>query len=416
MKQRPRVAGDPAIKAPPALDITSLPAEDSNRIALATIRAMVENAWPAFLAAFSFVISTNLSEDLFVDVLASYQALTNVAGMLNLPTPRDAFLASLAKFAIPTRVVSGVDAYLEPPTPRTASSLTENLGLSGPSGPPGLSERNMACLKILISSAIFLAGSLDTSWFSLLETVQNADYVLTLKGTRGGPTGGLSAPPTIQKRASMSSAQSGSSQPPAVRHPMLSDLDPDNVMAAVQRLFDASKNMDDFAFQHFVTALCKLSLAMVGMQATPSPIASAPVSIEDLTTALHQPTLGETSLMQRRRVSGIHLQNAPVITLHGERLPFADMRSAQGISRSTSWEAWLCRTCTDLSIDPLKLHGTLSSRIFCQSPRLPWSLKGSGFRRQRSLTRSSWSCPGTLQKTRRRMCREGSLTRCLDKL
>jgi hypothetical protein len=317
VKQRPRAAGDPAIRAPPALDIASLPAGDPNTRALTTVRSMVENAWPAFLAAFSFVISANLSDDLFVDVLASYQALTNVAGMLNLPTPRDAFLASLAKYAIPTRVVSGVDAYLEPPTPRTASSLTENLGLSGPSGPPGLSERNMACLKILISSAIFLSGSLDSSWFSLLEAIQNAEYVLTLKGTRGRATGGLSAPPAIHKRASMSSAQLGSSQPPAVRHPMLSDLDPENVMAAVQRLFDASKNMDDSAFQHFVAALCKLSSAMVGMQSapSPSPIASAHASREDLTIVSHPSTLGDISLMQRRRVSGIHLQHAPVTAL-----------------------------------------------------------------------------------------------------
>jgi hypothetical protein len=310
MKQRPRAAGEPAVRAPPALDVTSLQTEDPNAQSLSTVKSMVENAWPAFLAAFSFVISTNLSDELFVDVLASYQALTNVAGMLNLPTPRDAFFASLSKYAIPTRVVSSVDAYVEPPTPRTASSITENFGLSGPVGPPGLSERNMACLKVLISSAVFLAGSLDESWFDVLETIQNADYVLTLKGTRGSKGSGLSAPAVVQRKPSLPGPQVGGSQQPSSRHPMLTDLDPDNLMIAIQRLFDTSKNMDDSSFKHFVSALCKLSLAMVGMQANPSPIASASPSGEDL-AGLAQPgaRLGDTNIVQRRRMSGIHLQH-----------------------------------------------------------------------------------------------------------
>lgn len=63
---------------------------------------MNENGWPALLAALSFMISPNLSDDLFVDVLARYQALTNILGMLALPTPHEAFFASLAKFSIPT--------------------------------------------------------------------------------------------------------------------------------------------------------------------------------------------------------------------------------------------------------------------------------------------------------------------------
>ena len=77
------------------------------------------------LAALSFIISINLSNELFGDVLASYQAMTNVSGMLGLTTPRNAFFTSLAKFAVPAKVVSSVDA-IEPATPRTAQSLTDN--------------------------------------------------------------------------------------------------------------------------------------------------------------------------------------------------------------------------------------------------------------------------------------------------
>lgn len=325
MVQRPRAAGEAVVRAPPALDVASLPTDDPTTKQLRTVHAMVECGWPALLAALSFVIATNLSEELFLDVLASYQAMTNVSGMLGLATPRDAFFTSLAKFAIPTRVVSSLESYMEPATPRTPSTFSENLGLTSPTVPPGLSERNMACLKVLISSALFLAGSLGASWFHILEALQNADYVLTTKGAKG-PTTKRSAtgpaPSTPSSRTvSMPAPQSGNQlstpsgqrpttpQPPqsgSGRNPMLSDLDTDALQNAIQRLFDASKNMDDKAFHDFVSSLCKLSAAMVGMQSDSADALSVHTvdTLDDLSNAMLSPI---TECAHRRRVSGIHL-------------------------------------------------------------------------------------------------------------
>jgi hypothetical protein len=81
------------------------------------------------------------------------------------------------QFAIPSRVVSSSEFYVEPPTPQTSTSFTENLGLTAPIQAPGLSERNLACLKVLVSSAFFLAGSLGESWYGILEALQDADCV-----------------------------------------------------------------------------------------------------------------------------------------------------------------------------------------------------------------------------------------------
>lgn len=328
MVQRPRAAGEPVIRAPPALDLASLPQEEQSTIQLRTVHDMIANGWPAFLAALSFIISTNLSDELFVDVLASYQAMTNVSGMLGLVTPRDAFFTSLAKLAIPARVVSSLDTYVEPSTPRTAGVITDNLGLTAPPQAPGLSERNLACLKAYIASALFLAGSLDESWFDILETLQNSDYVLVSKG--------MKPPPTPSKRASMGPGQpmgrsasnstrsstpappSSSSPQPQNRHPLLADLDADSVLHTMQRLFDASKNMDDGAFHHFVAALCKLSAAMVGMQSEDADATSN--NREELTTSPSL-TLSPDSA-NRRRVSGIHLPRTLVSTsLSGRELP-----------------------------------------------------------------------------------------------
>ena len=84
--QRQRHLGDNVTRAPPALDLSTLPAEATTKVLL-TSRDMIETAWPALLAALSFLIGTNLSDELFADLLNSFQALTNVAGALNLTTP-----------------------------------------------------------------------------------------------------------------------------------------------------------------------------------------------------------------------------------------------------------------------------------------------------------------------------------------
>lgn len=293
MVQRPRAAGEPVIRAPAALDVSTLPQEDPATRHLVIVRSMVENGWPALLAALSFIISTNLSDELFVDVLSSYQALTNVAGMLALSTPRDALFNSLSKFAIPSRVVSSLESYVEPPTPRTATSFTENLGLTAPVQAPGLSERNLACLRVLVSSALFLAGSLGESWYGILETLQNADYVLNVKGLQASTNRRMSIPMTPGRSVS---ASSSGEQGKVARHPLLMDSDSESVLAAVQRLFDSSKSLEDSAFQDFVAALCKLSSEMVEMQSD----GGAVLESED--------SLSPTTLSpQRRRLSGIHL-------------------------------------------------------------------------------------------------------------
>ncbi|PCH34907.1 hypothetical protein WOLCODRAFT_27538 [Wolfiporia cocos MD-104 SS10] len=337
MVQRPRAAGEPAIRAPPALDLSALPADEpaGTHRQLRSVHAMLARGWPALLAALSFLLTTNLADELFVAVLAAYQALTTVAGMLGLATPRDAFFASLARLAIPARVVSSLEGFagsgaLDAMTPRS-TTFSENLGLAltgaGAAQPPGLSERNMACLKVLVASALFLAGSMGESWFNILEALQNADYVLTVRGTRPaaskrntlGP--GVAIP--VSRVASMSSSQStqqgagasgspnaGAISPPQsqqtqVRHPLLAELDAESLLQAIQRLFDASKNLDDDAFRQFVSALCSLSAAMVGMQTEGSETLVG--DSDSLYENVISPSLSPPTDPHRRRVSGIHL-------------------------------------------------------------------------------------------------------------
>nr|GAT45459.1 predicted protein [Mycena chlorophos] len=71
--QRPRAADEAVIRAPPALDLTTLPTDDPTTAQLRIVTAIIESGWPALLAALSFIIATNISDELFVEVLASYQ-------------------------------------------------------------------------------------------------------------------------------------------------------------------------------------------------------------------------------------------------------------------------------------------------------------------------------------------------------
>ncbi|KAI5120993.1 hypothetical protein M0805_000454 [Coniferiporia weirii] len=311
--QRSRAAGENTIRAPPALDISALPADEPSTRQLQSVHGMLESGWPAFLAALSFLIATNLSDELFGDVLQAYQSLANVAGMLGLATPRDAFLTSLAKFAIPARVVQSIDAYVETPTARSSSALQDGFnalaGGAAPTQPPGLSDRNMACLKVFVSSALFLAGSLGPAWYHVLEALQNAEYVLTTKGqkalgakrssvlgvgTGSGPASRSVSAPAPSQAASVSTAP---------RHPLLADVDVDSVQRAIQRLFDSSKNVEDTAFHDFVSALCKLSAEMVDMQSD----AGSVIELEPTDSAATLSPLVTSESAHRRRVSGIHL-------------------------------------------------------------------------------------------------------------
>ncbi|CCO28933.1 Protein MON2 homolog [Rhizoctonia solani AG-1 IB] len=315
MLQRPRAAGEAIIRAPPALDLSSLPESDPNVRQIKIAHSMLENGWPGLLAALSFFITTNLSEELFADALVSMQNLTNATGALGLSVPRDAFMTSLSRFAVPSKVVSSLESYVESSAPRTPG-MVDSMGLAalsgGPTSPPGLSDRNLACLKTFTSITLFLAGSLGPSWFDVIELLQNADYVLTAKGARSMNTGGKRS--SMLGNSSLAAKLRSTGIPPPTpgassisstpRHPLFADLDPEAILVTIEKIFDASKSLEDSAFGDFVHALCKLSAAMVGMQ-------SDNVQIETTDDPKSSSTMLQTAPssdnLQRRRASGIHV-------------------------------------------------------------------------------------------------------------
>ena len=338
--QKPLAGSTEPVRAPGPLDPSTLPETEPARAGLRTVRAMLNAGWPALLAALSFLLTTNLSDSIFGDVLGALQTLARAAGCLALPTPRDAFLTALAKAALPPRVVAALD---EPQQVSSASRSPVSLegltlGLAGGGGggvaqqQPGLSPRNLACLRALVVAALFLAGTLGSSWFAVLEALQNADYVLTTRGT--APPG--PATPVIGAVAATQSKRGGThiegqveqqqQKLQAAAHPLLADVDSESVQAAIQRLFDASIMLEDPAFRDFVGALCKLSLEMVSMQSGVDVGAGAGTgegvldveedNIPSANTSATSLVTPRTERYSRRRVSGIHIPRTLVRYVH----------------------------------------------------------------------------------------------------
>lgn len=266
-------------------------------------RGMADCAWPALLAGLSYCIGTNLSDSLFAEVLTALQDFTIACGILGLSTPRDAFLTTLARYAVPPSVVSAMQTYLDSPAgPKTTGGVinADSLGLTAltgsNTGPPSLSERNLACLRSLIAVARLLAGIIGPAWHDVLETLQNANYLLASSSRVPQTKRNVSGLPPVPSSPSLG-RDSGEFTAP--RPELLQDLDTDSIKSAMNSFFDSSAELDDKAFTVFITALCRLSAEMIGME-----------TVVDLT---HSPTTALSPTLDKsagRRTSGINVSHS----------------------------------------------------------------------------------------------------------
>ncbi|GJJ78482.1 hypothetical protein EMPS_10841 [Entomortierella parvispora] len=232
---------------------------------IALVTTMAESAWPGLLAAFSFFLGSNLDEELFHNVMRSYQNFTSVCGVLQLTIPRDAFLTSLCKSCLP--VLPALDQ-------RAGSS-------AGPSSTsevvvPNITDKNMYCLRILLNVAQYLGGTLFDSWYLLLETMQQAEHLLTAKLHRASSSKkqnvgnfGTNVPGSKTLSPSQSNLQRATNN--TIDYAGLAagsshhEADVLALLASFKQLFDLSVHLDLLSFQSFTRALCKLGAAGSGL-------------------------------------------------------------------------------------------------------------------------------------------------------
>lgn len=67
---------------------------------------IVDNCWPAILATCSTFLYAALDSEFYHGLVRSFQKFTHVAGLLRLATPRNAFLTTLGKAAVPPNLLN----------------------------------------------------------------------------------------------------------------------------------------------------------------------------------------------------------------------------------------------------------------------------------------------------------------------
>ncbi|PTB64574.1 hypothetical protein BBK36DRAFT_1123401 [Trichoderma citrinoviride] len=185
------------------LDLEDHPAYPEVRIC----SDIVTECWPAILATCSTFLYASLDSEYYHGLVRAFQRFAHVAGLLQLPTPRDAFLSTLGKAAVPPNILSAcVNAGQSRSSTATTPTETQNSVFSnargllsvenltqvsspterqrqGPLDPSiTLNTRNLLCLRALLNLGIALGPTLGHAWGIILETLQQADFVLYVTG------------------------------------------------------------------------------------------------------------------------------------------------------------------------------------------------------------------------------------------
>jgi hypothetical protein len=181
---------------------------------ICTSNHMVEHCWPALLATYSTFLNATLDSDYYHALIRSFQRFTQVAGLLELSTPRDAFLTTLGKHSVPSTSlkapiagntktfpsIGGTESL-----PQSGSSIGKERDISpspnfvsgrqkqpADSGSVNISTRNLLCLRALLNLGIALGPLLRRSWLIILETLQRVDSILShAETTHRQPSGHL---------------------------------------------------------------------------------------------------------------------------------------------------------------------------------------------------------------------------------
>ena len=224
--------------------------------------SMVDTCWPALLATYSTFFHAALDSDYYHSLVRSFQKFSQVAGLLGLSTPRDAFLTTLGKNAVPPSVVSAFaipsstlsmaerrdtrrrengsqdsESRLGPVSSASVEKARQSIDLLGG---VSLNTRNLLCLRALVNLGIALGPVLQSAWSIILETLQQADLVI----------GHM----TLQRRGT----HSGQTTPIAgVDNALVGDIASEiaAVTMAATRMFESCRDLPDEAFSEVVRSL-----------------------------------------------------------------------------------------------------------------------------------------------------------------
>lgn len=156
--------------------------------------------------------------------------------------------------------------------------------------------RNLLCLRALLNLGIALGPTLSASWQIVLETLQQADFVLFTTGKTAGrtPTAAKGPDPNADKEANALLSNFGT--------------EVKAVETAASRLFESTIDFPNNAFLEVVNAVCSLLEKRPAPEFPFSARDARPETIPEgeIPSNLPSPT------SQHRKVSGLNLASGPV--------------------------------------------------------------------------------------------------------
>ncbi|KAK5168053.1 Endocytosis and vacuole integrity protein [Saxophila tyrrhenica] len=229
------------------------------------VHGFVDSCWPAVLATSSTFLNAAIDDQYYRNLIKAYQRFAQVAGLLRLSTARDALMTTLGKAAVPPHILNAATA--DPPkTPSTESprvfsnpkgllsvdtlvSQTSSLSIDrdrrGSVEPsrPMLTTRNLLCLRAELNLAIALGPTLDTAYGVVVDTLRQADTVLSATS------------PQQMVRQGLTASQKGSESPNVVQA-FTNEINA--VESAASRLLESTADYPNEAFLNVLNTFCRL--------------------------------------------------------------------------------------------------------------------------------------------------------------
>ncbi|KAI0483784.1 endosomal peripheral membrane protein [Xylaria cf. heliscus] len=286
-----------------------------------TCADIIEECWPAILATCSTFLYAALDSEYYHGLVRAFQKFAHVAGLLQLSTPRDAFLTTLGKAAVPPNVFTAClntgssKPVITSPTTEAPNTILSNargllsveslvtpVGAAGErqrqasmdasTAPQTINTRNLLCMRALLNLGIALGPTLGSSWSIILETLQQADFVLFINGKSAGKI-------PIVTKVSDSKAEAEAAG-------LLASFSTEirAVETAASRLLESTVDFPNDAFVEIASAVCRL---LEHESEAPSELPIQPGS--PLPPPSPVPGLRTTNT-QHRKVSGLALAAA----------------------------------------------------------------------------------------------------------
>ena len=229
-----------------------------------SVATLINECWPGILATCSTFLTASLDVNNYRALVRSMQKFTQVAGLLRLETPRDAFLTTLGKSAVPSNVLTATVSSPTASAVESGEGISNTKGLlSGESlvnqtdvlnserkGRPStdtgliaLTPRNMLCLRALLNLAIALGPILGNAWSIVIEILQQSDIITAALAAKSVTNNSHNPSETLSMYSS-------------TVHALNSEIEA--VQAATYRLFESTADFPNDAFVDVLNALRSL--------------------------------------------------------------------------------------------------------------------------------------------------------------